>query len=891
MRPKQLTLCGWGPYRNQVEIDFTPYESKGIFLITGATGAGKTTIFDAITYALYGALSGEVRDKERGSVRSDFADGETPTFVELTMEHAGKSYRIRRNPEYMRRKKRSRSEGAMTKEKENAVLYLPDDTVVEGSREVNARLQELLGLDHSQFKQISMIAQGEFARLLTASPKDKTRIFREIFGTGVYERFTAALGVRSRALYGRYMEQKHKLEEDVRLLTVGLEHSGFSQERKDELTGLVSSENWNYGKIAECISTMEKEARELSGKAEKEYRAADRQSERLAERLTRQQEKQKQLERFLKAKEEKQKLQEQSKSFEEKEKKLQAAQNAGWVESSRERAAQARLQTVKNQEEAGRLLGETEALRKERESLLPVAEKQEEIALLLDKSVRLMEKRKEQARILGLLEEKEKLLDRGQKRFLEAEAESRIKKLRYEEADRKRKLEAIGIAAGLLEKGKPCPVCGSTAHPAPAALSEDVVTEEELKGLKRELEKQQSTVSKLHEEAVTARTQAEAFRQQALSLGKETEALEGELVAVDLEAALPYLAMEPGPGRAALRQVCDRAQQLKGLMEEKGKRLARLKEEAVTLTAGCEAAEAAFVSALKQYGFRDTARYEAARLEAEERDALKRELEDYQRRTAANRELYEHLRAVLPRKKEELDALSEGLSGLETELEECRINRKAALEEQKRWERQLAEVRKTRRQFAEKREGMELESAEYGYVKDLENMASGNNARRLVFEQYVLAGYFEEILRAANLRFGKMTAGRYEMSRAEQVGDGRVKDNLEIRVMDYYTGKYRSVRTLSGGESFKASLALALGMSDVIQAMNGGIRVDTLFIDEGFGALDAESLDQACETLMGLVEKNRLIGIISHVPELRERIDSQLVVDKTGCGSRVGICV
>ena len=182
---------------------------------------------------------------------------------------------------------------------------------------------------------------------------------------------------------------------------------------------------------------------------------------------------------------------------------------------------------------------------------------------------------------------------------------------------------------------------------------------------------------------------------------------------------------------------------------------------------------------------------------------------------------------------------------------------------------------------------IEAESLKYGAVKELENIAAGNNSRKLVFEQYVLAGYFEEILRAANVRFGRMTGGRYEMHRVEEVGDGRVKDNLEIEVLDFYTGKYRSVRTLSGGETFKASLALALGLSDVIQAASGGVRVDTLFIDEGFGALDSESLDQACETLMGLAETDRLIGIISHVPELKERISRQIVVDKSGSGSRV----
>ena len=182
---------------------------------------------------------------------------------------------------------------------------------------------------------------------------------------------------------------------------------------------------------------------------------------------------------------------------------------------------------------------------------------------------------------------------------------------------------------------------------------------------------------------------------------------------------------------------------------------------------------------------------------------------------------------------------------------------------------------------------MEADRREYGYVKELENMAVGNNAKRLVFEQYVLAGYFEEILRAANLRFNKMTSGRYEMSRVNEVGDGRIKDNLEIQVLDNYTGRYRSVRTLSGGETFKASLCLALGMSDVIQSMNGGVRVDTLFVDEGFGALDDESLEQACSALTGLAGKNCLIGIISHVPQLRERIGAQLVIEKTGSGSLI----
>ena len=180
---------------------------------------------------------------------------------------------------------------------------------------------------------------------------------------------------------------------------------------------------------------------------------------------------------------------------------------------------------------------------------------------------------------------------------------------------------------------------------------------------------------------------------------------------------------------------------------------------------------------------------------------------------------------------------------------------------------------------------------QYSLVKGLDDAANGNNKKRLVFEQYVLISCFEEILMAANLRLRAMSSGRYELHRIQEIQDGRSKDSLDMEVLDYYTGKYRSVKTLSGGETFKVALSLALGMSDVIQAGKGGIQVETLFIDEGFGTLDGESLDQACQVLQGLTERNRLIGIISHVPELSERIRNQIEIQKTSSGSSIHVMV
>ena len=303
-----MKLCGWGPYKGEETVDFTGFEDRGIFLVTGATGAGKTSVFDAITYALYGSLSGEERDKERGSVRSDFAEPATPTYVELVMEHGGKTYRIRRNPEYMRPKKRGSRGEALTREKEKAILYYPDDRVLEGVKEVNAALKEILVLDHQQFKKISMIAQGEFAKLLVAPPKDKTRIFREIFDTGVYERFTQSLGAKARAAYSRVTEQKHKLEEDVRLLTEGLEGSEWSLEDREALGGLTSGENWNYPAIAALLEQMKGKAEQKVRAREAGYTKADVQLQKLAEELARRKEENERIQQFQKAHAEKARL-------------------------------------------------------------------------------------------------------------------------------------------------------------------------------------------------------------------------------------------------------------------------------------------------------------------------------------------------------------------------------------------------------------------------------------------------------------------------------------------------------------------------------------------------------------------------------------------------------
>lgn len=880
MKPQKLTLCAWGPYPNKQEVDFTNFYKQGIFLITGATGAGKTTIFDAITYALYGALSGEVRDKERSGVRSDFAKAEEKTYVELVMEHNGGIYRILRNPEYLRPKKRG-GKAEFTKERENAVLYYPDGRVLEGVREVNAALLDILALDYQQFKKISMIAQGEFAKLLVASPKEKTAIFREIFGTGIYERFTQNLGVRARGLYQKVMEQKHKIEEDIRLLLADLNKGVWSEETKVQLQLLTDATDWNYEAILACLLQMEEEAKGYVNSLGKEYTKLEKQIEKLAQTMSKQKEVNARITEYEDAQKKKAVLADSKTEYEEKEVRYRRARNAAMVDEFWDCKSRLIKTLKENIEEAKRLEEEILALKQEEAQLLQITIHAEEIRFFLMQTKKKEELKETKDRILSQLKEKEKSLALGQEKYLAEEENLRELKACYDEADMKRKRMAIGLAAKLLKEGEPCPVCGSLKHPAPAVIEEEVISEEQLKALKQKCEKAEKELQKTHGLVVEIKTQTENMREQK----KKTDdgLTEIESYFADRREAF-YSEFSSVPVKEAertLQKMCERAGKVSGLLQEKQTFCNRLSQQKEKLMKEISDAEAAFNIALKQYDFADAEAYLAAKLTADECEKLREDIADYHNKVAANEELCKHLNSVI-RTKKRID-----IEPLNAEVLQTKELRENVLGKQKKWNIHLSETKKVREMMKEKLEAMKVDRDEYGYVKDLENMACGNNAKRLVFEQYVLAGYFEEILRAANLRFKKMTSGRYEMFRANEVSDGRTKDNLEIQVLDYYTGKYRSVRTLSGGESFKASLALALGMSDVIQAANGGISVDTLFVDEGFGALDAESLDQACDALMGLVDKNHLIGIISHVPELGERIENQLIIQKTGSGSLI----
>ena len=873
MKPVELRISGWGPYKELQTIDFTRMEERGLFLITGATGAGKTTIFDAIMYALYGCMSGEVREK--GSVRSDFAKPDTPTFVELLMTHKGESYHIYRNPEYLRPRKRKGADGKeLTKEKEKAILTLPDGSSVEGSSEVTRKIEELLCLDYRQFKQISMIAQGEFTKLLTASSQEKTKIFRQIFDTGLYERIAQLLKERSNAIYKEVSGYRHKMDEDVELY-----HP--LEESAEVFAALVQGEAYDY----EAVLAFLKEEKKRIGKEEKEvlaqYQKLEERTLVLNGKLVEAQkaaELQKSLERET---ERKQLLDHRKEEMQQKEILLWKADRAGEIRQQELLCEESAKQIDKIKQQIRHLQEETGLREQQILSLQKLPEYQADFEAACELKEKLSEQELESEHNIELCKQLEAQLKQLQEVYLKLEQEELLARQTYEETEHRYRHNLAGILASELEENRPCPVCGSLHHPAPAAVTEEHLTREKVDQAKKAwLQKQEKTMRQ-HGETMAARGKAEQAKEKGCELMKtigqlqeRKEQLPGEIKV--LLSKYTRKSFEGELNRLLQLRVerAEKQEQILTLQEElqKGQELFREREEERDIL-------------LTKYGFASREEYQGSLLSKEQIEAGKRELQDYEKNCRANEELLQHLKEQV----QEL-VLADPVKlkeELKEALEEKRTVQQMLSKKQESWN--LTE--RTYISLKTKLAGLKETMERYTLVKGLDDLANGNNKKRLVFEQYVLISCFEEILYAANLRLQTMSAGRYELRRVRGIVDARSKDNLEMEVLDYYTGKYRSVKTLSGGESFKVSLSLALGMSDVIQAQSGGIRVETMFIDEGFGTLDGESLDQACLVLQGLTESNRLIGLISHVPELSEKIPDQIRIHKTNTGSYAEVVI
>ena len=909
MKPVRLTLCAFGPYAGTCTLDLTGFGSSGLFLISGDTGAGKTALFDAITFALYGETTGAYREPDM--LRSDYAIPTDTTFVELEFTHRGRTYTVNRTPEQTRAKRRG--EGVTTVPGSAALTQEPDAPVT-GTKAVTAAVTALLGIDARQFAQISMIAQNDFARLLNASSADRAEILRRVFDTASYQR----LGSAARTKAGEALRQAELANHTVVQLLATLQpapgspHTGELADAQDSCdpyrapatldwaaemieadTALTAEQSQqldildarieaqsaaveaaqNRAKLLSSLDEAQAKAAELTAQApalNAEWDKTEARRPELAELDAK-------LQRFAEWEPRYQELSTAAASA--KAARAQAEQAAAALEKDQKTLSStdtALAQLEPQITACGEPNAELESCRK---TIELAQSQQQDCQALLDDIPRLHTAQANWQRTADEYRQRQQQADAAQ----------------HSSAEMQRTLNAAraGILAQDLVDGTPCPVCGALHHPAPAAPAPSHVTEAACNKAAQAAASAAAEASKAStaagEAKAAAQTQRDTLYARAAAFlahrrqhytGPQADALTPDELQTALQAQHDSL-------RRGLAEVHDRmanAESRKKDLEKLTRQKAQLQaqrpdqanavEQARTAQANAEKAAAEAQTRLAE-GQKNLPWPDAA---AKSRDAFSKELAAAQ---SAAQTLAEQAGDTASRP--DPAAQQQALTALQAERKNLRDQNQAALHRLDTNRDALTNLKKAIT-------AAESARANAAMLDNLSKTINGNltQKQKLPFEQYVQSFYFDGVVAAANRRFTRMTGGQYTLRRRQSV-DIATKTALELDVFDAYTGKTRPVGSLSGGESFLAALSLALGISDTIQESAGGISVDTLFVDEGFGTLDADALQKAIDTLTALAGSDKLVGIISHVETLQDRIPKQILVQKTKYGSKAQV--
>ncbi|WP_066396987.1 AAA family ATPase [Neobacillus mesonae] len=1038
MRPLRLTMQAFGPYAETECIDFTKLGNRTMFVISGKTGSGKTTIFDAISYAIYGKASGE--DRNGPELRSQFASDDLVTEVSLDFSLRDQVYSITRSPQQL--KKKEKGDGyTQIGAKAEVYSWGPDGErklLASKITDVEEKIKEIMLIDANQFRQILMIPQGEFRKLLTSDSKDKEVILQRLFHTQMYKMVEDKLKEESTELKKTVEAQVQSRNEAIRRI-----HAVTNEELREYLEADSVNDTIIMPLLLEEITGLAELIEKLDGQLKEHTGLQDKLKNQLFEAETIL----KQLQTREELKVQKTQLDSQSEIFVEKEKQIQRAQKAALLAKQEELChrlkreadqAEHNVQTIKEAieklnelgaeynkqlqhehdreterqtalDKINRLVGMKEdvysfaSLVKETTSLESALNKVKNNHSQTEKNLAGLEER------LLLLQQRKAEIEKGQ--LLYVENERKIEKLqtelerldkfqllqvRYKKAkqdfetsggrfentlarlkDAKALVEDLerkwlngqaALLAATLQAGEACPVCGSEHHPSPAVdHGGSIPNEDDLKAAKAQavkLEEEKSAdETKLYQCQSAEKMQREALAEllaeirvhrpdfaetDAISLKTEISSAKNNLVAAqrklaeqinqleeiklelekrdsdkhELQRLLQQLASDVTELTVQftekktnlsrmmklipenLRTVTEYERTLFELkdmyalmvkqLEDAEKRIQGVKEKQAAAAARLIDAEKFFTdkqqelaferdtfkNKLTEQGFENYTVYHGSKLMEGEIQKLEAEIRGYREelRSVSDRlaELTEMLKEV---KTPDMEGLQQELGKLENEIGDL-SGRRTDLFVKKRDNEEIF------KRVEQLNDSMKALEERYKLIGHLYEITKGQNSFRITFERYVLAAFLDDILREANVRLRKMTSGRFQLLRKTDRAKGNAQSGLELLVFDQYTGQERHVKTLSGGESFKASLSLALGLADVVQNYAGGVSLETMFIDEGFGTLDPESLDQAIEALMDIQNSGRLVGIISHVPELKERIDARLEVIAGQTGSR-----
>ncbi|WP_077325209.1 AAA family ATPase [Virgibacillus siamensis] len=1018
MKPIKLTMTAFGPYKRTETIDFTALNPNNLFVVSGNTGAGKTTIFDGICFALYGSASGTDREDNR-MLRSDFAADDTHTSIELEFEINGRHYRILRQLGHVKK-------GNKSKTGERYEFY----EIVDGREvpcvdrqmvsEVNKKVEEIIGLTQDQFKQIVMLPQGEFRKLLTSQTENKEAILRRLFKTESYNEINQLLRDRKNRVDQGFKQAHQTREHFVQSI-----HTALPGREDSELFQVLEGEYYNINQVVAALETESAYYTQKTATDKQAYQDAYQKHDNKQTELHQAKSLNEQFSDLDKKQAELEKLHNQVPIYKEREQQLEEAERASHLEVYEKQLADWRLDEKQKMEalqqadamaksakekrsRAEEKFEKEDARKAEREEtgcqldrmqgfLQPVKELDErknkldqlaqqgkkagsdleKVQTDLQRKIASVEKYDQKIidmdeAVSGLAEKQQQRSDLREKyRVVDAylKMDQKNTALKQEAAEQEKIFQSAQkvytekenawlnnqavVLAGHLHNGEACPVCGSTEHPGKAAAHGEMVTRDELNLLKKDLdekerqyretaadlkanggqlteiqaelttheiqpehtparkdeflekgkklthevellEKQRDELKKLKEDlkqAKAAQKQLESQKEQLENNYRELQSNYREDAAVYKEQIrnIP----EEVQTLAALEKEINRIKQLKMELEkaweDAQKELQQAKEAEAKATADltnahrqldetkekCMKAGQQFTEALTDASFDSEQAYHQAKMPQIERQEWKEAIQRFHENLTAKKQQVDDLSNTL-KDKERVD-----LSNLQTQLQEYKIAYEQAYETWKNSEKYRDQASTIRQNITEAHEQVAEREKELAAITDLYDVLRGQNSRKISFERYLQIEYLERIIDAANSRLKRLSNGQFHLMRSDRQESHGRQSGLALDVYDAYTGQTRDVKTLSGGEKFNASLCLALGMSDVIQSFQGNISIDTMFIDEGFGTLDEESLNKAIDTLIDLQQSGRMIGVISHVQELKTMFPAVLEVKKT----------
>jgi exonuclease SbcC len=907
MRPLKITMSAFGPYAGEVTLDMQKLGKSGIYLITGDTGAGKTTIFDAISYALYGEASGNYR--ENTTLRSKYASADTPTFVELEFEYNNEIYKINRNPEYPRPNKRG--EG-FTKQGANAELVMPDGSVITKIKEVSAKVEEIIGINKNQFSQIAMIAQGDFRKLLNCETNERSKIFRKIFKTEPYHNIEIKLSSLFNELKRNREKEKNGIEQYINQLKCN-ENDTLSLELERAKSGdvliedviklageIINKDTLEYTKTQKNIESINEEIEKINSNIklyenqEATKKAYAKASAKLEELKTKRNECEK---AYKSAEAQRERLDDLTRKINLINSKMPKYDELKSLENS----INERTQSFEKSNNSLRLKQqEITLLEKEIDEKSKALEEVKGADLLVQKLTVQKEEINKKAEALKELKTEIDRCKTEQKNLKNAQSFAKSALDEYGALENEYNQiyiaffnEQAGIIADELKDGEPCPVCGSTSHPNLARKSENAPSQ-------ADVESAQNLVKKAQEKADKARDTASALKSRVDEIAANVKSAAKKLFGTDDNVFDDY-----NSNINALKKDYDctlallkTANEKLNLYQKLDKEIPKIQEKQKSLSDEIstlntqKASDEAFIS-------ENTKRVTSIKseLDFESADLAKDKLNEYTNLSNDIKNAIEKSKNAFDDIKSKYDTQKGTKASLENALKEFKEIDLASLNEKSlKLNEYKKDVDKTAKSLysriesnkllvdniSEKRDILKEYDDKYVWLKALSETANGDisGKEKITLETFVQMTYFDSIIRKANIRLLTMSDGQYELVRRSDAETLKKNEGLALDVIDHFNASSRSVSTLSGGESFMASLCLALGLSDEIQSSNGGIKLDTMFVDEGFGSLDGEALDRALSALTSLSQGNRLVGIISHVDALCDRIDNKIVITK-----------